>query len=45
MANKELKVINLTSRLMLRIIELELKKSIEDELISKIADIRDTVIL
>jgi hypothetical protein len=45
MANKELKVINLTSRLMLRVLELNLEKSIEDELISKIADIRDTVIL
>ena len=45
MANKELRVINLTSTLMLRIIELKLEKSIEDELISKIADIRDFVIL
>lgn len=45
MANKELRVINLTSKLMLRVLELNLEKSIEDELISKIADIRDTVIL
>ena len=42
MANKELRVIKLTSKLMLRVIELKLEKSIEDELISKIADISVT---
>lgn len=41
MENKELKIIKLTSELMLRVMELNLPESIVDELISKIADIRD----
>ena len=45
MVNKEIETIKLTSELMLRVLELKLEKVIEDELISKIADIRDFVIL
>jgi hypothetical protein len=45
MVNKEIETIKLTSELMLRVLELKLEKVIEDELISKIADIRDVVIL
>ena len=45
MVNKEIETIKLTSELMLRVLELKLEKIVEDELISKIADIRDVVIL
>lgn len=45
MINKDVTVIKLTSELMLRVLELKLENKIEAELITKIADIRDVVIL
>ena len=45
MTNKVITVIKLTSELMLSVLELKLENRIEAELITKIADIRDVVIL